>query len=406
MSATALLLTLLAALVAVELGLRVATMVQRKKAAPATAGRSFADGYPTLLCVGDSNTYGLNLPRGESYPCHLQALVGDRARVVNRGWPGASSSLMAAYLPGWLAADRPAIVYVMAGINNRHNPLGGTYDAIVARGLYRPGPVERARRLLHRGLWHLHLYRLLFWTFGAREGGWSEAVEAPADIYRHFREQPFDSYEGAQRHSMRREVPDPWPALEGGGLEPAAAAAAIRAYFEAIGPGAEVTEYDINLVRHARQRLDPAGHASVLDAARAALSPDGYRLLTEAADRVSRDFGLVEHMLWFDLAQMHDACRAAGAQLVLLTYPSQVFGALIDEFSRRHGVPWIDSNAAFGPLGIRRRDKTDNGLRLNSTGNLRLARHVLAESLRRGFVALSGAEATASGPARSRDRAR
>ena len=179
-SLTTLLLILLATLAAAELGLRLAAMLRRTVLAPKITMLPPDDGVPTLLCVGDSNTYGLNLPRGESYPCHLQALVGDRARVVNRGWPGASSSLMAAYLPGWLAADRPTVVYVMAGINNRHNPLGGTYDAIVARGLCRLGALERARRLLHRGLWHLHLYRLLFWSFGAREGGWSEAVEAPA----------------------------------------------------------------------------------------------------------------------------------------------------------------------------------------------------------------------------------
>ena len=246
----------------------------------------------------------------------------------------------------------------------------------------------QARRSLHRLLWHLHGYRLLFWTFGAGEGGWSEAVAAPGEVYRYFRGQPYDSYEAAMGYSMRRDVPDPWPHLEAGSLDPTAAVAAICTYFAALEPGADVSEYDINLVRHARERLGKGAYRTVLDAARARLSTAGFQLLGEAVERVSRDFGLVEQMLWFDLAQMHRACRDARAELVLLTYPSQVFGALVAEFAHRHEVPWVDSHAAFGALGIRRGDKTPNGLRLNSTGNLRLARHVLAESMRRGLVRL------------------
>ncbi|TNF29563.1 MAG: hypothetical protein EP329_15425 [Deltaproteobacteria bacterium] len=302
---------------------------------------------------------------------------------------------MAAYLPGWVAADRPALVFVMAGINNRHNPLGGTYEAIIARGGYRPSWVQRVRRGLHRLLWHLHVYRLLFWTFAASEGGWSEAVAPSDEVYTFFRSQPYDSYETYQQHSMRREVPDPWTAIESGGLGGMDAAAAMRAYFEAIGPDAEVSEYDINLVRYARKHLGPEATQAVLDAARAALSEGGFRLLTEAERRVANDIDLVEQILWYDLAQMRATCAAAGAQLVLLTYPSQVFGALLAEFSRRHEVPWIDSHQAFGPLGIRRHEKTPDGKRLNSTGNLRLAQHLLAEVLRRGLLTLDDRRAGA-----------
>jgi|GEM_PF-3270882 len=393
---------LLGGLVLTEVGLRIASWARTRDRTATLPGAPAASGCPTLLCVGDSNTYGLNLPRGESYPCHLQALVGDRARVVNRGWPGASSSLMAAYLPGWLATYRPQVVYVMAGINNRHNPLGGTYDAIIDRGIFRPTWFERLRHKLHRGGWYLHTYRLVYWSFAASEGGWSEAVAPSDEVYGYFRGKPYDSYETFQKHSMTREIPDPWSAIESEGLEPTAAAAVICGYFNAIGPGAELSEYDINLVRYARDTLGKDGEAAVLDAARSGLSAHGYRTLTEAVGRVARDVDLVEQILWYDLAQMHRDCVEAGAQLVVLTYPSQVFGALLAEFSKRHGVPWVDSQAAFGPMGIKRHEKTANGKRLNSSGNLRLAQHVLAESLRRGLVDLDGASSAEPGaPARA-----
>ncbi len=378
------LLAALALLLAAEITLRLARRRPGRPPRPADAAAATGDALPTLLCVGDSNTYGLNLPRGESYPCHLQQLVGPRARVVNKGWPGANSSLMAAYLPGWIAAERPAVVYVMAGINNRHNPLGGTYQALVDRGLYAPSRGERVRRAAHRLLWHSHLYRLAFWRFGAGAGGWTEAVEGTDEVYGYYRDRPYDSYEGATAHSERRDTPDPWARLERGGLEDAEVTAEIAGYFEALGPRAEASEYDINLLRFAKTRLGATDFQAVLAAARRNLPVGAVHLLTDAVDTVAGDFGLVEQMLWFDLAQMLNACRDAGAQLMVLTYPSQVFEPLVAEFATRHDVPWIDSGAAFGWLGPARGHKTPDGKRLGSAGNRLLAEHVLAETLRTG----------------------
>ena len=59
-------------------------------------------GQHRVLCVGDSNTYGLYVGAADAYPGRLQALLGDSVAVVNLGYPGNNSSSLSAYLPGLL----------------------------------------------------------------------------------------------------------------------------------------------------------------------------------------------------------------------------------------------------------------------------------------------------------------
>lgn len=83
-----------------------------------------------ILCVGDSNTYGLYLPRESSWPSQLQELLDRRApgryQVINLGSPGAPTSRIAENLPAFLARFRPHQVIVLAGVNDL---LYGAIDA-------------------------------------------------------------------------------------------------------------------------------------------------------------------------------------------------------------------------------------------------------------------------------------
>lgn len=82
----------------------------------------------TVLCVGDSNTYGLHLPQIYAYPALLaRALDGHFDRpvtVVNRGVPGQGSFQVAAALPSDLGAIEPDLVLMLAGINDAWNQDG------------------------------------------------------------------------------------------------------------------------------------------------------------------------------------------------------------------------------------------------------------------------------------------
>ena len=120
-----------AAFVLLELGLRVASsalrqMGSRSEEAPLQEGRS-------ILCVGDSHTYGTSVPREGSYPAQLQAYLNrvdpeGRYTVINRGAPGMNSAQAAHLLPWLLHRYDPDIAVVWAGINdawNRDDPEGG-----------------------------------------------------------------------------------------------------------------------------------------------------------------------------------------------------------------------------------------------------------------------------------------
>ncbi|HEY8155862.1 MAG TPA: GDSL-type esterase/lipase family protein [Myxococcota bacterium] len=76
-----------------------------------------------IVCVGDSNTYGLYLARRESYPAQLErelaALRPDQpVEVVNLGAPGLSSSRLLRSFPEILEELAPDLVIVMLGAND------------------------------------------------------------------------------------------------------------------------------------------------------------------------------------------------------------------------------------------------------------------------------------------------
>jgi len=153
-----LLLVLLGVVLAVgalEGGLQVAALAVR------VSGQSLPSAWITgnrrVLCLGDSNTYGLYLrDRGEAYPPQLERLwndgaAGERIEVLNLGYPGTNSSRLRRDLPRMLEAFRPAVVIVMVGSNDYWTaPVPPAEPA---------GLLERAGQFVQR---HSRVYQLAY----------------------------------------------------------------------------------------------------------------------------------------------------------------------------------------------------------------------------------------------------
>ncbi|MEP6772710.1 MAG: GDSL-type esterase/lipase family protein, partial [Polaromonas sp.] len=84
----------------------------------------------TLLCLGDSLTFGYGAPDGASYPQQLERLTGHVTQ--NAGINGDTAEGALARLPALLQENTPGLVLVSIGGNNflRNMPLDGTRAAI------------------------------------------------------------------------------------------------------------------------------------------------------------------------------------------------------------------------------------------------------------------------------------
>jgi lysophospholipase L1-like esterase len=109
-----------------------------------------------ILCVGDSNTYGLNVERSQAYPAVLEHLWNARAisqpiETLNLAFPGQNSSGLLKNFRAMLWATRPDVVMVMIGAND--------YWSV-------PEPVDEQVRTADRFralLWRIsRVYRLLY----------------------------------------------------------------------------------------------------------------------------------------------------------------------------------------------------------------------------------------------------
>ncbi|MCR4316917.1 MAG: GDSL-type esterase/lipase family protein [Planctomycetes bacterium] len=76
-----------------------------------------------ILCVGDSYTYGIGAPYGESYPDQLEKILSKdfSVDVVNLGNPGCNSSMVVADFKENLDTYRPQIVFALIGVNDSWN---------------------------------------------------------------------------------------------------------------------------------------------------------------------------------------------------------------------------------------------------------------------------------------------
>jgi tetratricopeptide (TPR) repeat protein len=100
--------------------------------------RAQASTDPTVLCVGDSYTYGFGATSTRtSYPAQLEELLQKHGlpwRVVNGGLPGRNSHDLVVQLRGQLRESRPAIVYVMVGVNDMWSHPGRAAEAGAPQG--------------------------------------------------------------------------------------------------------------------------------------------------------------------------------------------------------------------------------------------------------------------------------
>jgi len=114
-------LGVLAGLALFEGALRIAALAVGPRALQAEG----MGGRRTILCLGDSHTYGVFYPATDAYPGQLQRILDSRApgryRVLTLGLPGMNSSEIAVRLVPWINQYQPYAVVVACGINNFWN---------------------------------------------------------------------------------------------------------------------------------------------------------------------------------------------------------------------------------------------------------------------------------------------
>ncbi|HBA61963.1 MAG TPA: hypothetical protein DCZ92_14345 [Elusimicrobia bacterium] len=104
------------------------------------------DGAYTVLCVGDSFTYGAGAPAESSYPRQLENVLKERFpgqafSVVNFGESGQNTAQLLDRLPQALDKVRPDAVILLSGLNNFWNYWGYRDD----KGPRRPEALDRVR---------------------------------------------------------------------------------------------------------------------------------------------------------------------------------------------------------------------------------------------------------------------
>ncbi len=118
-------LGILTALLVLEGGLRTIGLISEGLYAPDIKKKN-AD-Y-VIMNVGNSYTYGLGAPPGQSYSDQLNNLLKKRTdktyQVINRGKTNANTSLILESLDAWLDQDKPNLVFLMVGEPNHWNKYG------------------------------------------------------------------------------------------------------------------------------------------------------------------------------------------------------------------------------------------------------------------------------------------
>ncbi len=141
------------ALLVAEAALQLGTLVLRATGRDLPA--SWSTSHHRVLCLGDSNTYGLYLSRAQAYPQQLENLWNSQPsrppiEVLNLGFPGMSSSRLRNQIIEMVRVFRPEVVTVMVGVNDYWTVPDRT-DA----------PMEN--RSFDDALWRVsRVYRLLF----------------------------------------------------------------------------------------------------------------------------------------------------------------------------------------------------------------------------------------------------
>ncbi len=112
-------------LLLVELSMQLAAPLVQRSMLDRGDGPVDPDTSLSILCVGDSNTFGLNVPRAWAYPAQLASLL--RARfaappaVTNRGVPGQNAAQLARDLTRDLADTDADLALILVGLNDTWN---------------------------------------------------------------------------------------------------------------------------------------------------------------------------------------------------------------------------------------------------------------------------------------------
>lgn len=156
-------------LLAIELLLRCAGCYYRKRFwdASALSGEDLA-----ILAVGESTTGGLWLPPEDSYPKQLQRLLRDHCRnnriqVLIPPHTGQNTSQMLHRFPRYLSASRPALVLVMAGVNNKWSLAESNLGDFMPRGDWRTYAFR-----LRRWTDDVKVFRLFRYLFDSSGQAW------------------------------------------------------------------------------------------------------------------------------------------------------------------------------------------------------------------------------------------
>ena len=142
--------------VLLELSLQLGSLFIAAPRGSSTA--SWASEHRRILCVGDSNTWGIGLDdrEREAYPAQLESTwnEGDRApiEVLNLGYPGTNSSRLLGLFPGFLEAIAPDLVIVMIGVNDYWTEPVPTERQVHDAGIW---DTLKRRSRLYKGLYML-----------------------------------------------------------------------------------------------------------------------------------------------------------------------------------------------------------------------------------------------------------
>ncbi len=93
-----------------------------------SSSHDFGNNDPnTILCIGDSITYGYGVSSGQSYPAQLAAMLG--RRVINAGRRGELSGGGRARFERLLDQHKPGYALILYGANDvSYGRTGGTTD--------------------------------------------------------------------------------------------------------------------------------------------------------------------------------------------------------------------------------------------------------------------------------------
>jgi lysophospholipase L1-like esterase len=150
---------LVVGLVLLEVCLQTAAAV-REAVAPRAVARWTGNGTRRVLCLGDSNTYGLLVGSDDPYPKVLERLWNaahpdSPIEVLNLGFPGTNSSMVRNAFPKLVETLRPDLVTIMVGVNDfwtvpepvQDGPLGAGW---LGTRLWKASRVYRLCYLLRR----------------------------------------------------------------------------------------------------------------------------------------------------------------------------------------------------------------------------------------------------------------